>query len=324
MPPPRLPHLGFWIRSAVARGWLPFDWVAPCFRRDFRRPGPPATFTEKVCHKLAHDRRPIARTFADKLAVRDHVRATCPAVRLPRLLAHFGHEDDILPALPPAPWVMKASHGSGMILICDRPGAATPTLIYQSARSWLRRDYGVRFWEWQYLGLPRRILFEEYLGQGRQTPADFKFYVMHQQVRFIEVDQARQIRHTRDFLWPDWTPITSRIGPAPTAAMPPARPVNLERMTAIAEVLGAGTDFVRVDLYSIGEEVYFGELTHSPAAGKFDFADPALDLKLGGYWTVPERYESDGAPPAPRIHGGRMGSAAIQTGQPLSMGVRRS
>jgi hypothetical protein len=301
------PRPAFWIRSAVARGWIPFDWVAPWFRRDLRprhRTRPPLTFTEKVCHKLAHDRRPLARTYADKLAVRDHVRATCPAVRLPRLLAHVEHEDDILSALPPAPWVMKASHGSGMILICDRPGAVTPSLVYQSARSWLRRDYGVRFWEWQYLGLPRRILFEEYLGRGRQTPDDFKFYVMHQQVRFIEVDQARYIRHTRDFFWPDWTPITSRIGPAPTAAVPPARPANLAKMIAIAEALGAGTDFVRVDLYSIGEEIFFGELTHSPAAGKFDFADPALDLKLGSCWTLPARYETDGDSLPPRIRTG--------------------
>jgi hypothetical protein len=199
---------------------------------------------------------------------------------------------------------MKASHGSGMILLCDRPGAVTPSLIYQSARSWLRRDYGVRFWEWQYLRLPRRILFEEYLRQGRQTPDDYKFYVMHQQVRFIEVDQARYIRHTRDFFWPDWTPITSRIGPAPTAAVSPARPANLARMIAIAEALGAGTDFVRVDLYSIGGEIYFGELTHSPAAGKFDFADPALDLTLGSYWTVPARYEPDGDTAPSRIRAG--------------------
>lgn len=282
------------MRAAVLRRLLPFDWAALWLRADLRQARSrrdPKTFTEKVCHKLVYDRRPIARIYADKLAVRDYVGAICSSVRLPRLLGRFEAEEDIPAALPAAPWVMKASHGSGMNLICDRPGAVSGTLVHRSAHRWLQRDYAVRFWEWQYLRLPRRILFEEYLGNGRQTPDDFKFYVMNQKVRFIEVDQARYIRHTRDFFWPDWSPVHSRIGPAPTAAVLPARPARLAHLIEIAETLAQDTDFLRVDLYAIGDEIYFGELTHSPAAGHFGFADPALDAELGSYWSLPARYD---------------------------------
>ena len=39
-------------------------------------------------------------------------------------------------------------------------------------------------------------------------------------------------------------------------------------MIRIAETLGAETDFVRVDLYDLGDRVVFGELTNTPNAGK--------------------------------------------------------
>lgn len=250
----------------------------------------PVTFNEKLQYKILHDRRAIARIYADKIAVRDYVRAVCPGVRLPRLLAEFRHEDELKGRLPSAPWVMKGSHGSGMVLICDRPGAVSWEKAYERARKWLRTDYAVRFWEWQYLRLPRRIIFEEFLGTGSATPNDYKFFVIHQQVRMIVVDQGRYTRHTQNSFWPDWTPIESRVGRHPRAAVLPTRPAQLQRMIAIAEQLGRDSDCVRIDLYCVRGEVFFGEITHSPSAGGLLFADPSIDEKLGSYWTLPEQY----------------------------------
>ncbi|MBK8151396.1 MAG: hypothetical protein IPK58_25180, partial [Acidobacteria bacterium] len=45
--------------------------------------------------------------------------------------------------------------------------------------------------------------------------------------------------------------------------------------------LSSQFDFIRVDLYIVGDEVYFGELTNFPAAG-WDAIEPTwLDFKLG-------------------------------------------
>jgi hypothetical protein len=259
-------------------------------RPHLRGNGAPANFTEKVRYKLARDRRPIARLYADKLAVRDYVRVLNATVRLPRLLAVATDDRGAITAVPREPWVMKASHGSGMVLLAPDPATVSPVEVGRRAREWLGTDYALRYWEWQYFRLPRRILFEEYLGDGARTPDDYKLYVVHQRVQFIEVDQNRFCGHTRDFFRPDWTRIDSRIGPAPTAPRPIARPPLLAAMLAIAESLSRDTDFLRVDLYAVRGEVYFGELTHSPAAGNFGFADPALDEDLGRDWRVPAEY----------------------------------
>ena len=46
-----------------------------------------------------------------------------------------------------------------------------------------------------------------------------------------------------------------------------AKPANLDQMMSIASRLSADFDFVRVDLYSVNERIYFGELTFTPTAG---------------------------------------------------------
>ena len=280
------------LKRSVARGLIPFDWGAA---RSYRFPASPhaqdipRTFSEKVRYKLRHDRRALLKIYADKLAVRGYVRATCRDVRLPRLLSVHSTAESAATKIPAEPWVMKASHGSSMILL-SVPQPPPPAEIRRRAAEWLRTDYGLHYWEWQYFRLPRHILFEEYLGEANGVPADFKFYVIHQRVRFIEVDQDRFTGHTRDFFFPDWSPIISRIGPAPTARCRLVRPPQLARMIAIAEALACDTDFLRVDLYAVRGEIYFGELTHSPAAGNFNFADRALDEELGRDWRLPRRF----------------------------------
>jgi hypothetical protein len=281
------------IRWCVKRRLLPFRAGATPTYRTFRRGwtnGVPRTFNEKLRYKLMHDRRPLVRRISDKVVVRDYVRSLVPTLRMPGLLGVFATVADTLAGVPAEPWVMKAAHGSGMVLVGGPPDAVSRAMIARRAAEWLRTDYALSYWEWHYFGLPRRVLFEEHLGCGRCVPDDYKFYVIHRQVRLITIDQGRFLSHTRDLFRPDWTPIASRKGHAPRAAVLPPRPEQLPEMLRYAEALACDTDFVRVDLYVVGEEVYFGELTHAPAAGDLDFEDPALDTELGGYWNLPARY----------------------------------
>lgn len=292
----RIPTL---IKRCVSRGLLPFDFGARAQHRHFESSwseGVPRTLNEKIQYKMIHDRRPVVRTYSDKIAVRDYVHARMPELKQPTLLGVFDRVDELVAHVPPAPWVMKASHGAGMVLIC-KPGEMIPTdVIRRHARQWLATDYAVKYWEWQYSRLPRRILFEEYLGSPAEPPADYKFFTIHQQVRLISVDRGRFGRHTRDLFRPDWTPLPTRKGRTPRSETPPQRPDQLPAMIDAAERLCRGHDFLRVDLYLVGNEIYFGELTHSPAAGSTPFEDAALDLELGRCWYLPTRYRDEPEP----------------------------
>ena len=62
---------------------------------------------------------------------------------------------------------------------------------------------------------------------------------------------------------------------------PPKKPENFSEMVKIAKELSKGLKFVRVDLYSINNNVYFGELTFTPNAGLMIFDPPSWDEKIG-------------------------------------------
>lgn len=289
--PRALPELPRW---GVEQGVLPFIFGAVSQYQRFRRGwrgGVPRTFNEKVQYKLMFDRRPVVRTYSDKLAVRSYVRRRDPTLALPLLLGVFDRVSDLLDRTPAPPWVMKASHGSGMVLLSCPPACPTPAEISRRAYSWLATDYALKYWEWQYHRLPRRVMFEEFLGGApRAAPPDYKFYVIHQRVRMITVDQDRFTNHTRTGFQPDWTEIPSQIGDTPRPSRPPEPPAHLPTMCEHAATLAGESDFVRVDLYLVHGEVYFGELTHSPSAGGIEFEDPSVDEQLGAYWQLPPSY----------------------------------
>lgn len=303
----RIPTL---IKRSVAAGVLPFNYGARAryqqFLQTWERRGP-QTLNEKIQYKMMHDRRPVVRIYSDKVAVRDYISQRLPGLRQPRLLGVYRRSSEVAANVPPGPWVMKGSHAAGMVLICKPGETIPPETIARTAASWLATDYATRHWEWQYHRLPRRVLFEEYLGTPAEPPADYKFFTIHERVRLITVDRGRFGRHTRDLFRPDWTHLPTRKGKTPNSVVPPERPAQLGEMIQVAEQLARGHDFLRVDLYVVDGRIYFGELTHAPAAGTTPFEDQALDLELGQQWTLPARY-SDPLP--------RPAAPATKTGVP--------
>ncbi len=63
-----------------------------------------------------------------------------------------------------------------------------------------------------------------------------------------------------------------------------AVPRSFGAMRQVAECLAREFDFVRVDLYALGERIVVGELTHYPTGGSKVFEPPEWDAKLGALW----------------------------------------
>jgi hypothetical protein len=80
-----------------------------------------------------------------------------------------------------------------------------------------------------------------------------------------------------------------RRGPsdAPTDSL---FPYNVDVMFSLAERLGTGLDFLRVDMYNISGRIVFGEFTSDPGAGLDRFHPPEFDELFGSKWRVPPRY----------------------------------
>ena len=65
------------------------------------------------------------------------------------------------------------------------------------------------------------------------------------------------------------------------------KPPQMDKMFEIAELLSKDIPFVRVDLYFVNNQIYFGELTFYPDSG-FDFNIlPNIDLLYGSMIDLP-------------------------------------
>jgi hypothetical protein len=273
----------------------------------------PTTFNEKVRYKMLRDRRPLLITFADKVAVRDYVSSVLGDGFLPGSYGVLTDPGQLWSLDLPESFVVKPTHGSGAVVAvhpeappdatlpppehpwaCSRvrPTAFDRASFDRLARAWLRRRFGNGVnGEWAYNFVPPRLLVEEHLsGADGDIPADYKFFVFHGRCRYVQVITGRFGRQAEDFFSPQWQHLPLRADTLRGADPVPAPPRRLAEMISIAERLGRETDFVRVDLYALGDRIVFGELTNYPAAGYCPFSPKRFDAEFGAHWTVPRRY----------------------------------
>ncbi|MFL6603849.1 MAG: ATP-grasp fold amidoligase family protein [Steroidobacteraceae bacterium] len=244
----------------------------------------PRTFNERVLRRKVFDRRPILAQFADKCAVRQYVAQRLTSDILPKVYCVTDNPAAIPFARLPQRFVVKPTHGSGWVrVVLDKEALDVEELI-NACNQWLATNYYDFMHEQQYRRIPRRIMVEEFIDDGSgSAPTDYKFYVFHGNVHMIQIDGSRFTRHQcalYDRHWRD-----TGVGVQLDRFSNPVRePVNLRLMLETAEELGAGMDFVRVDLYDIGTRIYFGEMTGTPGAGLARFQPPEMDEYLGQLW----------------------------------------
>lgn len=276
----------------------------------------PTTLNEKVEYKLAWDRNPLLRTFADKVATREYVAAVIGPHVLTTQLAVVTDPREIDFEGLPTRYVVKPSHGSGAVIIVHEQADAAlrlPTIPtdqgWKGATAWVRPEHLERdrfnalcdhwlahdYWralgstEWAYHDLPRRLVIEEFLEDGDSAPRDFKFFVMHGHVPWFRVNTNVAGVKTSTYFRRDRS-IIPVVQSNPRSDPPAELPATIDEMVRIAEALGADTDMVRVDLYDAGGRIVFGELTNYPSAGRSSFDPPEYDRILGADWTPPRRY----------------------------------
>lgn len=253
------------------------------------RPGnfrTPRTFNEKVNWRILHDRRDRIVAACDKMRMKEMAAAAYPGANL-RIPENYWCGTDLRDApdladLPP--WVLKPNHSSGHALFGPDPQADIDTLVKQT-RDWWKRT-PVELGEWGYGEARPLLLVEERIPTpDGAPPADYKFFVFDGRVEFVQVNSGRFGHQTATFLDADWNRLNVRWRIRPVADEP--RPVELDKMLEIAGALGSGWDFIRVDLYAVDGEVWFGEYTPYPGGGLLRYTPKQFDMESGRNWQLP-------------------------------------
>jgi hypothetical protein len=244
----------------------------------------PRAVLEKINWRIVHDRREVIAWACDKLATKEFAR-TCPLVRVP---ATFWHGKDLFELLQvelPERWVLKPNNATG--LIYKGSGQVTEELLASLSAltaNWYPPGAVTHLLEWGYANAAAVLLVEEMIPGS--TPMDFKFWVFHGEPRVVQVDIDRFSNHKMSFYTLDWQhlPVHSRY----PRGRPMAPPPHLAQMVEAARFLSRGLDFIRVDLYDIDGEVWFGELTPYPGSGLMKIAPARYNRAWGRWWALPE------------------------------------
>ncbi len=226
----------------------------------------PTTYQEKVQFRKLYGNHAFYALVADKYRVRNYVASRVGEQHLiPLLGAYTRLEQSIFEALPQQ-FIIKANHGCKWNeIVYDKRTLDIQNTCRRFNRLCKRR-YGWDAGERHYNFIPPMIVIEELLrDDDGGLPWDYSFFCYREPNRFdYTISIGSPDGRTAGFE-KDWTPLASKI---PAAELEKhMKPANFAVMVQVATTLSADFDFVRVDLYSVGDKVYFGELTCTPHQG---------------------------------------------------------
>lgn len=207
--------------------------------------------------------------LVDKFAVRSFVEQTIGAKYLNGFIAIYDSVDEIILEVLPNQFALKGTHGSGYNIIVPDKSKLNWNKAKKQLQKFLVEDYSKTNGESIYSVIQPRILAEEYLSQSADNYiVDYKFFCFHGMAKYVWVKTFHDGKYRNCYYDLNWEKIEDDSNTMNYLNLDMKRPENFDEMITIANKLAHGFIFVRVDLYSIKDKVFFGELTFFPWGGK--------------------------------------------------------
>lgn len=246
----------------------------------------PKRFTEKIQWYKLNYRNPLMKQCVDKYEVRNYIKYKSEGTILNKLYGVYNNPDEINFDKLPKNFVIKTTSGSGgqNIIICDDKQKLDIKKTKLILKKWLKLNPKKSFGrEWAYQETKNKIIIEKKLEGNNENLSginDFKFFCYHGKVKYIVFDGDRYIKHKRAFFNEKWEYLNIQSDCDKLDNIV-SKPKKLNEMIRIAEKLSDDFPFVRVDLYNIKEQIFFGEMTFYPWAGYVKFQPDEFDYILG-------------------------------------------
>jgi hypothetical protein len=174
------------------------------------------------------------------------------------------------------------------VKIIHNPKTADLNDLRNITHKWVLYNHERRSREWAYQSIEPKLFVENMLGDGDRALLDYKFFVFDGRVEFIQIDLDRMTDHTRLILDRNWEDTRIQLCYPRPAVVNFSAPAAATDMVGIAEKIGGGFSFARVDLYETDNQIKFGEITFYPGAGLEVFSNGGDEL-FGSFWKLEHR-----------------------------------
>ena len=247
----------------------------------------PRTYNEKLQWLKLNDKHKEYTQLVDKYAVKEYLETRDWGGRIIPTLGVWDRFDDIDFAKLPNQFVLKTTHDSGGIVIVKDKDKMDMGKAREKLEKSLKRKYFLMSREYPYKDVKPRIIAEKFMVDESGTELkDYKFFCFNGEMKFLFVATDRPFDTRFDFFDADFNHLPFKQG-HPWAKKEIKKPANFEEMKQAAAALSKGMPHVRVDLYNINGEIYFGELTFFHFSGVVPFEPAEWDEKIGEYLKLP-------------------------------------
>lgn len=250
----------------------------------------PQTFNEKLQWLKLYNRNPEYTRMVDKIEAKKWAAERIGKEHIIPTLGVWNRPEDIDFDSLPDQFVLKTNHDSGGIVICkDKSKLDIKNAIKKLNKS-LKSDYFLVGREWPYKNVPRKVFAEKYLfntSKPNQPLQDYKFFCFDGVMTFMLISNERGISSTKfDYFDKCFNHLPFTQG-GDNFQGSISLPQNFNLMINFAEKLSTGIPHVRVDLYDINHEIYFGEMTFFDSSGFAPFDPQEWDHKFGCLINLP-------------------------------------
>lgn len=245
----------------------------------------PKTLADKVSYLNLFEESNLMIQCTDKYAVREYIKEKgLEHILVPLVGGPWINVEDVDFRQLPDQFAIKATHGCKMNYIVSDKRLLDENECKCEMQRWIDTTYGAYSMELHYTKIPHRIYAEKFLGA--EDLVDYKFHCLNGEPQFVLVCSERKAKGdekmfvTLDLLDMEWKLIDELVGSdhKTLAKGKSVKPSCFEEMKEVARKLSKDFKFVRVDLYERNGQVYFGELTFSPACGVFpSFTDDFIE-----------------------------------------------
>lgn len=247
----------------------------------------PETYAEVASAQLLKGHDLLTIVAGDKDMSKTYVRGLVPELRTPRT-RWLGTNPAALPdsALEGA-WAAKLNAGSGAAVA--GVGAEDRAQLESFISTWSIDEAAHIFGSDYYNSARGGIIVEDFLDGLNDRPVELRFFCFDGRCELVHIYQYDEAgtRLTgyldREGAAKDMTRSVNGKLMQVTADLSSV-PSSFSRAREAAEQLAAAFPHVRVDLYVIGEELWFGELTPFPNGGLVEFVPKSVDIHMANLW----------------------------------------
>ena len=251
----------------------------------------PKTFNEKMQWLKLNDRNTEYTKMVDKYSAKEYVGSIIGKEYIIETIGIYDKFDDINFSDLPDKFVIKPTHTSGDIYICNDKSKIDYLELKKRVNKWLKRNYYKIHREWPYKNIEPKIIIEKYMDDTKYHElVDYKIMCFNgdPEIIFTCTERFSNEGLKVTFFDLNWEKLPFERH-YPSSSRNIKKPNNFDKMLELSKKLSKDIPFVRVDWYEINGKLYFGELTFYPGSGYEEFTPEEWDTIIGQKIKLPRR-----------------------------------